>query len=627
MAVTETKDFRGGYFSNVPSSLMSDSDLLIAQDCYWRNGLVKRSGIAKFSTTAFTGTIRGGWETKQGSTWFTLLAVDNGATCNFYYGASSTFTKLTAEHFTTGYNVEFDELNKKIIAANNKDKPMLLEYSTTWTLKTVESNDVRTIGLADWWAGQYTATSTTYTDDSTDAQSDASEDFAFCTTATNDGFWVASDFTFNRLTITAAQQTATTTAVYEYWTTAGWASATMVTTPTWTSATGTRTIEWNYPSSWVQCSSTVAGATSNVSGRYTFRVRFSSPPAAGKSATKIALSHTQYLTEVLGGDTVKWVKAHNSRIWLGAGNSCNVYYSVANVVTGWKLQYAEYFLEGGDTIEGLESWKNTLIVGKANAIHQYQGDTFETFVKSKISDHGVSSGRALKSLGDYLVRPWNNGIWMYDGTTDREISKHIKADLESWTLSDAAAVYYYGEYWCCFPTNSKLVLFDPDTQRPDPAGDTRVSFFKFTNHKVNQFIYNQAQGSIYGITNATAPYLAKLDSGTRDKTTASTTISFHARTRYNPFTEEMYNKYLVRGAVKVFEPSVTSSYTVQLLADDGDKTATFTLTPTVGTGFYRETFTIPYNVDGKNLAFDIQHNAKTNAGLSAVAIDARARGL
>jgi len=627
MAITETLDFRGGYFVDTPSSLMSASDFLIAQDAYWRNGLIKRKGIAKYSSTAFTGTLRGGFETQQGSTWFQLVAVDNGATVSFYYATTASYTKITGQDFTTGYNVEFDVLNNHVIAVNNKDKPMLLDYTTSWTIKTVESNDVRTLGLADWWAGQYTATSGAYTDDTTDAQSDATADFAFCTTVNNDGFWVASDFTFNKIAISGAQQTATTTAAYEYWNGSAWATCSMVTSPTWTATAGLRTIEFDYPSAWVTCSSTVGGASSNISGRYTFRCRFTTAPAAAKSAQKLALSHTQYLTQVLGGDTPKWVRAHASRIWLGSGNSNNVYYSVANVVTGWKLQYAEYFLEGGSTIEGLESWKDRLIVGKANAIHEYTGNTFETFVKRKVADHGVASGRAMKSVGDYLVRPWNDGIWAWDGTADRELSKHIKTDLSSWTLTDACAVFYYGEYWCCFPTNSKLILFDPDTMRTDPVGDQRVSFFKFTNHKVNQFIYDQAQGTLYGITNATAPYVAKLDSGTKDFTTASTTITWAVKPRFNPFTEELLNKYFVRGAVKLFEPSVTSSYTCQILSDDGDKSATFTITPSVGTGFYRETFSIPYTLDGKNLTVYLTHSAKTNAGLAAFAIDARARGL
>jgi len=621
MAILDLADFRGGYHVDTPSALMSSNDLLLAENCYWRNGLYKRYGIRKYSATSFTGTLQGGMRVYIAGAWHTILAEDNGATCSFYYGTATTFTKITGLTFSTGYSVEMDELNGNIVAVNGNDKPALITYaSSTWSIATLESNDVRDRGNADWWAGQYVATaSTKYIDDTTDAQSETTADFSFCTTVDGSGFWAASDFTFNKVKLVNAQQTATTTVAYDYWNGTAWATLSMVSTPTWTDATGDKTIEFNWPTAWARTASTVE-ASANITNRWTIRVLFTSAPAAGKSCDYLTLSHTQYLTQVLGGDKPDIVLAHASRMWLFSGN--NFYYSVANTVTGWDLLYADYVMEGGPKIRAAISFKEVLCIMKDNAMHGFSGDSFDNFLKRKLSDQGAASKRSVAVVGDYLVRVWNNDVWMWDGTSDVRVSKHIHSDVSSWTTSDAAAAQYRGEYWVAFPTDGIALNFDPDTMRSDDVGDRRVSFFKQRNHAVARLFNCNGQGDtgyFLGIVNATAPYLARLDSGNYDKTTASATITMKWKTREDPFTSIGEVKGYRRVKYHLADTSSTSSYTMKWITEA--QTVSATVGATVGSSTFYTELSFPYLIDGKRVAFYGEHAGLQRAGLLSISVD------
>ena len=622
-SVKDLVDFRGGFFTDVPSPLLSAADLLTADDVHWRNGVTKRRGIRKYSTTAFaSGTVlRGGIRTYQGSKFYDIIAVDNGATCSFYQGATASYSKISGLDFTTGYDVELAELNGNIVAVDGKDKPALITYSSGFAIKTVESNDVRTLGNADWWAGQYLPSATvTYSDDSTNAQSSATASFLVVPATDGRGVYVASDFTFNKIVFKNMEQAATCTAVYEYYDGSAWATVTMTTTPTWTAATGDKTIEFNIPLDFGVTPVSIAETGNTIIGRYAFRVRFTTAAAAAKYCDYLALYHTQKLTEVMAGEVPSLVLAHANRIWLVQGN--NTFYSVANTVTGWKLEYSEYFLEGGPSIRGVAEYQNALIVAKDNALHAYEGNTFETFIKSVVSDKGTSSHRSMVMVGNILFRVWNNGVWAWNGTVDVDVSKHIRTVLEGYTCTDAAAVSYQGEYWVCFPTNAKLLTFDPDTIRQDDKGDYRVSFFRFTNHVVSKFLYHLAKGDngyLLGLSNKATPYVVRIDNGLTDQTTTTTVITGKFQTKYDPFSGDGFKTGYRRTKVRVKQG--TGSQTFKWLSDDGSVSSTASFAASSGTGTHEEDLSMPYTLDGRNLAFYWEHGASTSATLYGISVE------
>lgn len=69
-----------------------------------------------------------------------------------------------------------------------------------------------------WKAGQWVNATTTFTDDTTDAQSAATGDFPLTTTTVNDGFIIGSNVKFNLIGITVSTaQAGAPVYAYEYW--------------------------------------------------------------------------------------------------------------------------------------------------------------------------------------------------------------------------------------------------------------------------------------------------------------------------------------------------------------------------------------------------------------------------
>ena len=199
--IKECFDWRGGYCVDTPSELMTDNELLIARNCQWRAGLIKRKGIGKYQASDWSGftAVRGGGRffiNNNGTwAWVTIVALDTGAVVNFYQGTGTTFTAIDNDFdLTTGKNVELAELGGFIVAVNGVDKPHVI-YNTagTWTINTLEGYDERVRSLADWFAGQWDDSATVkFIDDTTDAQDTGDDnDFQITSDQTNDGCYIS----------------------------------------------------------------------------------------------------------------------------------------------------------------------------------------------------------------------------------------------------------------------------------------------------------------------------------------------------------------------------------------------------------------------------------------------------
>lgn len=633
MQIVNLMDFRGGYFTDTPSELMKDNELLKAENCRWRNGVVKRNGIAQYSTSDWSGFegIKGAIRVYANSAWVTIIALDDGSDVNFYYGAGTTFAAIDNDFdWPTGYNVEFAELDGKIVAVNGQSKPAVIYYDSGWTIENLETYDTRDWPAANSYAGQWDASeSPEFVDDSTSALDATETDFNLATTTNNDGFYISCDYIFNKVVFYGAEQASgSPVAEYSYWNGSSWTTLTLTTTPSWTAAEGTKTLEFNLPldsdgvSLWKTYTEEAADDVFGVPNRYILRVRFTTAPSAAFDCDYVTIHNTQYLTLILFGAYPHAVYVHNGTMFLAERWIVN--FSPYQSVKGWREFQTEYFEEGGRTIQQMISYKDMLVVLKENTVYTFNTSSLTDPVRSRpLSSVGAISGRSAAVVGGLLFFVSSDGIYAWDGSREVNVSKHIKSDLDTYTLSKAAGVYYDGEYWVSFPDESITLTADPDTFRVDSAGNGVVSFFKFTGYKSNKFLHESGAGDngyLLALVDEDPPAIDRCDNGVTDGGTA---ISMTAKTKFYNFTGFQYHKFLGRFKPKIKQVSAAtgSSHTLNYYSEDGVKTALTSLSVSVGSGFYSTDISLPYSMDGKNISFEMYHNGPTSAGLIGYAVE------
>lgn len=493
-------DFRGGYASSLSPELMAPNELLLAENCYWDSGLRKRQGTESWDKIWGTATsIVGGMRAYMaqgftGSGYYNILAMDNGASVTFYHSQSSvTATVFGAYNFTTGYNVEFANMDGAIVAVNGVNKPAIMYCTSTWEAMNLEAFDVRERGTATWWSGQWystaSVTASIWTSDTDDGQSSATSDFQLYNGSSSNGFWLACNYTFNKIYLYNCEQVSGTYgAAYEYWSASStWSACSLISSANFSAATATRTIEFNWASDWGLGDSYFEGLD-DLANHYVFRCRLSTGPSASFFCGSIALAHTQYLTAVLDNDRPQAVAVHNRRVHLAAGN--NVYLSQYASPGGYELKYAEYFLEGGKEILQMVPYQDYLAVLKESALYGFYGNSLDTWIRKRMYlGSGAISKRSASQAKNYLYWVAHDGIYQWDGVSCNKVSRHIQDDFDSWDATNAAGIYYAGEYWVSFPSSSVTLRCDPDSFRTDEADEGRVSWYKM-DKGFRQFIYN-----------------------------------------------------------------------------------------------------------------------------------------
>ena len=110
--------------------------------------------------------------------------------------------------------------------------PSLVNTSSTYSYIELQNRGASSTALAlvgflpdsYWQAGQWVASGTTYTDDTTDAQDADTNDFALETTTVNDGFIVGATVPFGALSVdvTTAGSGTTPTHTFEFWNGTAW---------------------------------------------------------------------------------------------------------------------------------------------------------------------------------------------------------------------------------------------------------------------------------------------------------------------------------------------------------------------------------------------------------------------
>jgi hypothetical protein len=543
-------DFSGGYCTDLGPEMMQPNQLLIAQNCWWDGELEKRKATRSWDKIWGTATtIVGAHRVYFASVpaYHNIYAVDNGTSVTFYHSQSSvTATLFAAFNFTTGYNVEFTDLDGKVLAINGVNKPAIMYCTSTFEIMNLEAYDKRDRGTATWWAGQYydtgSSTGDMWTSNTDNAQSSATSDFTVCNGSGSNGFWLACNYTFNKVYLYNCNDVSGTYgAAYEYYNSSStWSTCAMISSADFNAATATRTIEFTWPSNWGLGDSYFTDLD-DLANHYIFRCRLSTAPSASFDCGSIAVEHTQYLTEVMYNDRPQAIAVHNRRVHMAAGN--NVFISDYGSPTGWELKYCEYFLEGGTEIKQMVPYQDYLAVIKENALFGFYGTGIDTWVKKRLAyGVGTVSKRSAAEVGNDLFFAGRAGIFMWNGVNAFNVSKHIYTDYSSYVATTAAGINYNGEYWISFPSSTITLRCDPDSFKVTKEGDGRVGWYK-TPLGFTQFVYNRDGGDngyFFGVVKCTAttlggPHLCQLEYDRRgtDRWCGSTTaIEMVAQTPY-----------------------------------------------------------------------------------------------
>lgn len=634
-------DFRGGYFTDTPNQLMKDNEMHKAENCQWRGELTKRNGISKYSSTDWSGfsACRGGIRAKINAVWTTIVALDTGAVVNFYRAFGTAYTAIDNDFDWGRADVEFTELNGFIIAVNGTNKPAVIYYDGGWIVKDLEDYDTRTRDSHVWWAGQWTAIGTVWTDDTTDAQDVGADDFEIDSGTNDDGCFISSSQTFTKVIFASATQAAgAPVTTYKYWDGDSWEDLTLETTPVWTAVAGDRTLEFAIPLNadgellWEPYGEETDDF---LAGKYIVRIVHTTAAGGAVSCDSLSIYHTHYLTQIMEDERPSQVATHGSQVYLAAGNTVN--FSPWGGITGWRAGEVEYFADGGIAVRKMISHAGYLAVFKANTIYSLSGNVLDGYVKSRpLTSVGTVSGRSVAMVGNLLFFVADDGIYAFDGTNAVKVSKHIQTDFDTFNETASAGIQYQNEYWVSFPgvqgivSNSVTLTCDPDTIRRDEVGDSVVSFYKFLDYKADQFMHfngDSDAGYLMAIINMNSPYIARCDYLDYDKMTADTNITFKARTKYafgrNPLTDKIFG----RAKVKLGEVSAEGGrkHTVRLYGEDGAASDATTVKPPAGSGYHVEDLSIPYELDGKAFGVEVEHSKITKCVLSGVSIASKER--
>jgi hypothetical protein len=521
---------------------------------------------------------------------------------------------------------------------NGFDPPLYLYYNTThdnFYYVTVESRDVREREEFRWKAGFVDASVYPFvlTDNTADFKDPAVSTTVWDGTF-NHGFYVASEFSFNRVklvdgvyNVTALQEVRFWNNEYE-WVSGG--SAGIEDRATYVGGVGHYysiehdaafsdygSTEGNlrYIPEPVSAESILGQSNPDLIGYYVTAYTFRDAgggAASVESCTGIEVSHTQYLRMVTGGymphDVIvdfvgRIVFACNNLIHLG----------LVNRLDGWQVNYVEIFEAGGDRITAMKAGPGGTLVFKPNAVYLLSGNSFQNYMRVLLSaDTGTFAPDSVQEIDGFIYFLSSRGIERFDGQAAQVISKHVRSDVPLDETATAFAID--SRYYISFPNFGHTLHFDADTYRTDSMGDGRVSFFKFPSYAVYNFIQEEtglgpgrmlAMKLDPGSTNLVMLFELNVDGLHVDANAyaSDTPFSMVAQTPYLSFSGGGFEK--LYGRVKP-ELGDVGSYSLAIEADDGLRVDNIPITTNGTGGIYTEDITLPYFLDGKNLSVKIE---------------------
>ena len=253
-----------------------------------------------------------GYDTKNTATTSASIAVQS---TGFKTGSlrdiidqSRSFTRQPDENFVTDDEIT-DMSNSALQSIQSKRAWASMEtvdYGAIYTGRSVYSlpSDYQRIRylkvydentLSTWYAGHWVNATSTYTDDTTDAQSSTATDFPLCTTTTNDGFAVVGNQKFCRIVMDiGTAQAGSPVYVYYYWNGSTWSALTsyIVDTPVYTSASVTTDLSFIPPNDWRPLPQTTTWTdedSTSLSGNYAILMKASTAPTTAPVVDDLAV--------------------------------------------------------------------------------------------------------------------------------------------------------------------------------------------------------------------------------------------------------------------------------------------------------------------------------------------------
>ena len=187
-----------------------------------------------------------------------------------------------------------------------------------------------------WSAGQWVDATTTYTDDTTDAQDAGAGDFALETTTNSDGYLIASRVPFNAVLIdvtTASVDAVSVARSARYSDAAGTAWVTLTTVVLTGAAanyaTATETVlAFDPPSDW---GVHVSGLGTNTPvGQYLVNVRATDAPGTTAGLAGTLSLYRIYFIESIANNVTKEINFSPSEAWMPHGDGLIAFFSTAN---------------------------------------------------------------------------------------------------------------------------------------------------------------------------------------------------------------------------------------------------------------------------------------------------------
>jgi len=266
-----------------------------------------------------------------------------------------------------------------------------------------------------------------------------------------------------------------------------------------------------------------------------------------------------------------------------------------------------------------------LVIIKEGRMFAIDGTSWQNWSVRPLEKGGTISKRGAVVANDVLWMIDRDGLYMFDGNVRRKVSKHIQTDIDSYTLSDVSLFFYKTDVMVSFPTNSVVLVFDPDTIRLDDMGDGRVSFYNWGSYYARQILHNRGGGDDGYLILLGNNYTARGDYLAYDNISGTLPINMEMQTKLFQFGGEETVKNFTRAKAKIGNVSTPAGVEYEFKFLTADTSNTLVLNALVGTGAVSREISVPYEMDGKQISMYVKHNTNFNARVDTLSIDSRKR--
>jgi hypothetical protein len=592
-------DFSGGFHTDTPSSFMADSDLAMAENCYWKDGLRIRKGFtvkATFPGETIIGFLRSSISGVMRD--YIVAKTEVGVVLHIEKddGYTSLPLSLISPQEAFVRIVEYSGLIV-IVGKEGHSRASIIQYLGGAYLETsIDALDTRTREYYDWNAGRVSGS--VYTDDTLAAQAGL---WTLCP-ASGEGFYIASDLVFNRIEIADFSGSIAGVTV-RISTKDGWKTV----SPRIAMTANRLEIEFDLEFEGSEIVFAPSPLETKFKDQYAVEVSFLLESASLTGSIE-KVQHTQYFRQITGNENPTDAAIYRSMLCLAAGNVVN--FSPPDAISGWRGDDVEIFVEGGNGIKRIINFKDSMLVFKERALYGFSGNSLNSPTVTRIADVGTDQPESVVSLESEVMFTSKDKVILYDGSTTAVVSDHIAKELAGKLQPGACAISDREGRYFVQGLNAGY-LFHPATLRRNTAGAFIISVFKFTNHAFSGLASRTDVDEIAGWK---ADTLYTLFSSTTDD---GELIAFDIRTKDMDFGFPGSQKRFFRlKPIGMYNADEESEFLVQFTADKV-RTHEAWISEKGFSGF----LSIPYEMDGFLLSVRLASYSHTDARIQGFALD------